>query len=118
MGRDAVRSLAPLAWVLFCVLVLAGLAELSRYATLASGEPLSFGLLRQVLLDAVSALGESAAVELTGIDADAACYRVVVSIVPELGAGQIRIAMAEALHDAGIGDVRSNGAFRFRGRGR
>ena len=52
VGRDAVRSLAPLAWVLFCVLVLAGLAELSRYATLASGEPLSFGLLRQVLLDA------------------------------------------------------------------
>jgi small-conductance mechanosensitive channel len=62
---------------------------------------------RQVLLDAVSALGESAVVELTGIDADAACYRVVVSIVPELGAGQLRIAMAEALHDAGIGLGRS-----------
>jgi hypothetical protein len=28
---------------------------------------------------------------------------VVVSIVPELGAGQVRIAMVEALHDAGIG---------------
>jgi small-conductance mechanosensitive channel len=58
---------------------------------------------RQVLIDAVSSLGEAAAVELTGIDADAAFYRVVVSVVPELGAGQIRIAMAEALHDAGIG---------------
>lgn len=58
---------------------------------------------RQVLIDAVSALGEAAAVELTGIDADAAIYRVVVSIVPELGAGQVRTAMAEALHDAGIG---------------
>ena len=58
---------------------------------------------RQVLIDAVAALGEAAAVELTGIDADAACYRVVVSIVPELGAGQVRIAMVEALHDAGIG---------------
>ena len=58
---------------------------------------------RQVLIDAVAALGEAAAVELTGIDADAAYYRVVVSIVPELGAGQVRIAIVEALHDAGIG---------------
>jgi len=57
---------------------------------------------RQVLIDAVSVLGEAAAVELTAMDADAACYRVVVSIVPELGAGQVRIAIAEALHDAGI----------------
>ena len=62
---------------------------------------------RQVLIDAVSALGESAVVELAGIDSEAACYRVVVSIVPELGAGQLRIAMAEALHDAGIGLGRS-----------
>ncbi len=39
-GRDAVRSFGPLAWVLLYVLVIAGVAEVSVYATVASGESL------------------------------------------------------------------------------
>jgi small-conductance mechanosensitive channel len=64
---------------------------------------------RQVLLDAVATLGESPNVELTGLDADAAAYRVVLSIVPELGTSQIRISIAEALAEAGIALGRSTG---------
>ncbi|HEX4339056.1 MAG TPA: mechanosensitive ion channel domain-containing protein [Polyangiaceae bacterium] len=64
---------------------------------------------RQVLLDAVSTMGESPAVELTNLDADAASYRVTLSVVPELGAGQVRVSIAEALHEAGIAFGRSSG---------
>ncbi|HEX3597166.1 MAG TPA: mechanosensitive ion channel family protein [Polyangiaceae bacterium] len=64
---------------------------------------------RQVLLDAVTMMGESPAVELTNIDADAASYRVTLSVVPELGAGQVRVSIAEALHDAGIALGRAHG---------
>jgi small-conductance mechanosensitive channel len=64
---------------------------------------------RQVLLDAVSNFGESPSVELTGLDADAAAYRVTLSVVPELGTGQLRISIAEALREAGIALGRSAG---------
>ena len=64
---------------------------------------------RQVLLDAVSVMGESPAVEMTGIDADAASYRIALSVVPELGIGQVRVAIAEALTDAGIAFGRAHG---------
>ncbi|HVW24859.1 MAG TPA: mechanosensitive ion channel family protein [Polyangiaceae bacterium] len=67
---------------------------------------------RQVLLDAVAALGESPSVELAAIDADAASYRVTLSVVPELGASQIRITLAEALVEAGIALGRSAGRAR------
>jgi len=64
---------------------------------------------RQVLLDAVANFGESPSVELTGLDSDAATYRVVLSVVPELGTSQVRISIAEALSEAGIALGRSAG---------
>jgi copper transport protein len=51
VSQTAVRPFGLVAWVLLYVLVIAGVAELSAYATLASGEPLSPSLLRQTLLD-------------------------------------------------------------------
>jgi small-conductance mechanosensitive channel len=69
---------------------------------LAVGPEAAPAHVRQVLVDAAAALGESATVELASIDADASVYRVTLSIVPELGTGQIRIALAEALSEAGI----------------
>jgi putative copper export protein len=51
VGRAGVRPFGLLAWVLLYVLAIAGVAELSAYATLASGEPLSTGLLREALLE-------------------------------------------------------------------
>jgi putative copper export protein len=50
-GRDAVRPFGLLAWVLLYVLAIAGVGELSAYATLASGKSLSLGLLREALFD-------------------------------------------------------------------
>ena len=50
-GHDAIWPFGILAWVLFCVLALAGVGELSLYAMRASGEPLSSELLREALLD-------------------------------------------------------------------
>ena len=49
--RAAVRSFGLLAWVLLYVLAIAGLAELSAYATLASGESFSPMILRETLLE-------------------------------------------------------------------
>ncbi len=51
VGRAAVRSFGLLAWVLLYVLAIAGLAELSAYATLASGESFSPMILRETLLE-------------------------------------------------------------------
>ncbi len=51
VGRAAVRSFGLLAWVLFYVLAVAGIAELSAYATLASGETFSPMILRETLLE-------------------------------------------------------------------
>lgn len=51
VGRAAVRPLGLVAWVLLYVLAIAGVAELSAYATLASGESLSPGLLRETLTE-------------------------------------------------------------------
>ena len=64
---------------------------------------------RQVLLDAVATLGESPSVDLTQIDADAASYRVTLSVVPELGPGQVRLSLVEALSEAGIALGRAAG---------
>jgi small-conductance mechanosensitive channel len=64
---------------------------------------------RQVLLDAVANVGESPSVELTRLDAAAADYRVTLSVVPEIGPSQVRIALAEALAEAGIALGRSAG---------
>jgi copper transport protein len=50
-GRDAIRGFAILAWLLFYVLAVAGVGELSAYAIRASGEPLSVDLFREALLD-------------------------------------------------------------------
>jgi putative copper export protein len=50
-GRDAVASFGLVTWVLLYVLAIAGVAELSTYATVASGEPLSLGLLRETLIE-------------------------------------------------------------------
>lgn len=51
VGRAAVRPFGLVAWVLLYVLAIAGVAELSAYATLASEEALSPGLLRETLLE-------------------------------------------------------------------
>ncbi len=51
VGRAAVRTFGLLAWVLLYVLAIAGLAELSAYATLASGESFSPMILRETLLE-------------------------------------------------------------------
>jgi putative copper export protein len=51
VGCDAIRPFGLLAWILFYVLAVAGVGELSAYAMRASGEPLSTGLLREALLD-------------------------------------------------------------------
>lgn len=51
IGRAALGPFGLVAWVLLYVLAIAGVAELSAYATLASGEPLSLGLLREALFD-------------------------------------------------------------------
>lgn len=51
VGRAAVRPFGLVAWVLLYVLAIAGVAELSAYATLASGESLSPGLLQETLLE-------------------------------------------------------------------
>lgn len=50
-GLGAIRPFGALAWVLFGVLVVAGVGELAAYAASASGEALSTGLLWQTLLD-------------------------------------------------------------------
>jgi copper transport protein len=50
-GRDAIRPFGIVAWVLFCMLAVAGVCELSAYAMRASGEPLSVVLFRVALLD-------------------------------------------------------------------
>jgi putative copper export protein len=50
-GRDAIRPFGLLAWVLFCVLAVAGVGELSAYAMRASGESFSVALFRAALLD-------------------------------------------------------------------
>lgn len=50
-GRDAIRGYTILAWILFYVLAVAGVGELSAYAIRASGEPLSIELFREALLD-------------------------------------------------------------------
>ena len=50
-GRAAVGSFGLVAWMLLYVLAIAGVAELSAYATLASGESLSPGLLRETLTE-------------------------------------------------------------------
>ena len=49
-GHDAMGPFGILAWVLFYVLALAGVGELSAYAMRASGEPLSTELFREALL--------------------------------------------------------------------
>jgi small-conductance mechanosensitive channel len=64
---------------------------------------------RQVLLEAAQVLGEGASVELADIDADGASYRITVAVVPELGTGQLRTSLAEALAEAGIALGRSAG---------
>jgi putative copper export protein len=51
VGRAAVRPFGLLAWVLLYTLAIAGVAELATYATLASGESLSPGLLRETLAE-------------------------------------------------------------------
>src|SRR3712207_1998953 len=50
-GRDAIRPFGSLAWVLLCVLAVAGVGELSAYAMRASGESFSVVLFRAALLD-------------------------------------------------------------------
>jgi copper transport protein len=50
-GHDAIGLFSILAWVLFYVLALAGVGELSLYAMRASGEALSTELFREALLD-------------------------------------------------------------------
>jgi hypothetical protein len=50
-GRDAVRPFGLLAWILLYVLLIAVVCELSAYATLASGESLSLGILRETLIE-------------------------------------------------------------------
>jgi copper transport protein len=50
-GRDAIRPFGLLAWILFYVLTVAGVGELSAYAMRASGEPLSNDLFKEALLD-------------------------------------------------------------------
>jgi small-conductance mechanosensitive channel len=76
---------------------------------LAVGAEAAPAHVRQVLIDAAAALGEAATVELASIDADAAVYRVTVSVVPEIGTGQLRVALAEALSEAGIALGRAPG---------
>jgi copper transport protein len=51
VGRAAVRPFGLLAWLLLYVLAIAGVAEVATYATLASGESLSPGLLREALAE-------------------------------------------------------------------
>lgn len=51
IGRNAVGPFGGVASVLFFVLVVAGVGELSVYAMRASGEPFSVDLLREALLD-------------------------------------------------------------------
>jgi uncharacterized protein (DUF305 family)/putative copper export protein len=50
-GEEAVRPFCRWMWLLVGLLVLAGLVELTAYATRASGEPPSPGLVREALLD-------------------------------------------------------------------
>jgi copper transport protein len=47
--HGALRPFGVLAWALLCVLVVAGVGELSSYAVRASGEPLGTGLFAQTL---------------------------------------------------------------------
>ncbi len=51
VGRAAVRPFGLLAWLLLYVLAIAGVAKVATYATLASGESLSPGLLRETLAE-------------------------------------------------------------------
>ncbi|HEX2185898.1 MAG TPA: CopD family protein, partial [Chloroflexota bacterium] len=51
VGRAAVRPFGLLAWLLLYVLAIAGVAEVATYSTLASGESLSPGLLRETLAE-------------------------------------------------------------------
>jgi copper transport protein len=50
-GREAIRPFGLLAWILFYVLTVAGVGELSAYAMRGSGEPLSTELFREALFD-------------------------------------------------------------------
>jgi copper transport protein len=50
-GHDAIGPFGMLGWVLFYVLAIAGVGELSLYAMRASGEALSTELFREALLD-------------------------------------------------------------------
>lgn len=49
VGRDAIRPFGVVAWGLLLALTVAGVGELSSYAVLASGEPISTGLFWQTL---------------------------------------------------------------------
>ncbi len=60
------------------------------------------GDVRRVLLEAASAFGDSPAVELAAIDREAARYRVTVSIGTSQSPGDVRVALVEALGEAGI----------------
>jgi small-conductance mechanosensitive channel len=57
---------------------------------------------RRLLLEAASALGEAPSVELTDVGADAACFRVTLSVGPEKTPGDVRLALVEALASAGV----------------
>jgi small-conductance mechanosensitive channel len=66
---------------------------------------------QRVLLEAASAQGERASVELSAIDAESAAYRVTVSVGTNTTAGDVRLALVEALAAAGfsLGRARSRG---------
>jgi small-conductance mechanosensitive channel len=57
---------------------------------------------RRVLLEAASSLGDAPAVELDGVDRDAARYRVTVALGVDRTPGDVRAALVEALASAGI----------------
>ncbi len=50
-GRDATGFFVPCVWVMFGLLLVASVAEISSYAVRASGEPFGLGLLGQAVFD-------------------------------------------------------------------
>jgi len=69
---------------------------------LAVSAEVGLGEVQQVLLDAATAFGERAVVELASIDRDAATFRVVVSAPTGATASDARIVLCEALSGAGV----------------
>ena len=64
---------------------------------------------KRVLLEAASAQGERPHVELSAIDAESAVYRIIVSVGSDTTAGDVRLALVEALLQAGFSLGRARG---------